>query len=29
MWYKIKYLKEPENNGSGDYDDKYMKLRFD
>ena len=27
-WNKIKYLIELENNDSGKYDDKYMKIRF-
>ena len=27
-WNKIKYLIDIENNLSGDYDDKYMEIRF-
>ena len=28
IWNKIKLLNESENNGSGDYDNKYLKIRF-
>ena len=28
IWNKIKYLNNSENNGSGNYDDKFLKIRL-